>query len=76
MLFVMNDDELIFLMGLNVERTQNEKDRIMEEFYKFDCFIQSKLKENSKHQIFDSEEEFEEAIKKDFNPYNTFALKI
>jgi hypothetical protein len=71
----MTDDELMILKKLNAERTQNEKNIIMDEFYKMDSFIQEELKKNAKHYTFDTEIELQAAMMKDYNPYNTFGLK-
>jgi hypothetical protein len=71
----MDDQELFLLMKLNVERTQNEKDKIMEEFYKMDDFIQERLKLNAKHHVFKTKKKLKEAMNQDMNPYSTFEWK-
>jgi hypothetical protein len=71
----MDDQELFLLMKLNVERTQNEKDRVMEEFYKMDDFIHERLKLNAKNHVFNDRKEFEKALKIDMNPFSTFEMK-
>jgi hypothetical protein len=71
----MDDQELFLLMKLNAERTQNEKNSIMEEFYKMDDFIHERLKLNSKHYVFKTKKKLKEAINQDMNPYSTFEWK-
>lgn len=71
----MDDQELFLLMKLNAERTQNEKNSIMEEFYKMDDFIHERLKLNAKHYVFKTKKKLKEAINQDMNPYSTFEWK-
>lgn len=70
----MTDQEISELRGKNASRFSAEKDILYQEYLKMDEYLLGEYNKNAIHQHFKTKKEMQEAMARDFNPFNTFSF--
>lgn len=72
----MNDQELLVLKEMNVNRYEQEKNALYYQFIKMDEFIKDGLEKNATHRHFKTKKMMKDVMNNDFNPFNTYSYGI